>query len=84
MENIYVDSQMHCHRVDDGTMTAVNTVFFEGKCDTFVEGYNYDTRKGYSRFYPWKPYAELDAAQRQYETMLAQMVEAYREGVMEA
>lgn len=69
-ETIYVDSLCHCHRIDDGTMTAVETDFFIGKCDTFVEGYCYDTSKGYVQVYPWKDYAELDNAQREYERQL--------------
>ena len=66
-ETIYYDSLYHCHRIDDGTMTAVETDFFIGKCDTLVDGYCYDTSKGYVQIYPWKPLDELDAAQREYE-----------------
>jgi hypothetical protein len=66
-ETIYVDSLNHCHRIDDGTMTAVETAFFIGKCDTWVEGYCYDTSKGYEQIYPWKPMNELDNIQREYE-----------------
>ena len=66
-ETIYVDSLKHCHRIDDGTMTAVETDFFDGKCDAFVEGYAIDDSKGYRQIYPWKPHSELDAAQRDYE-----------------
>lgn len=74
-ETIYVDSLYHCHRIDDGTMTAVETSFFDGKCDTFVEGYCYDTSKGYTQIYPWKPYGELEAAQREYERKLIAIYE---------
>lgn len=69
-ETIYVDSLYRCHRENDGTMTAVETDFFNGKCDAFVEGYCYDTSKGYTQIYPWKPFDELDAAQREYEKQL--------------
>lgn len=69
-EIIYVDSMYHCHRIDDGTMTAVETDFFIGKCDFFVEGYCHDTREGYPQVYPWKDYTELDNAQREYERQL--------------
>ena len=62
-ETIYVDALNHCHRTDDGTMTAVETDFFIGKCDAVVEGYCYDG----TAIYPWKPDDELDAAQRAYE-----------------
>ena len=54
METIYITSDFKCHVTNDGTMTAVETDFFIGKCDTFVEGYCYDTSKGYVQIYPWK------------------------------
>lgn len=84
METIYVDSLCHCHRIDDGTMTAVETEFFIGKCDTWVEGYCYDTSKGYVQIYPWKPLNELEAAQAQYERDNAELQAAYQEGVNSA
>jgi hypothetical protein len=49
-------------------MTAVETEFFDGKCDLFVEGYC--CKKENMAIYPWKPYSELDAAQREYEKQL--------------
>ena len=79
-ETIYFDSLYHCHRIDDGVMTAVETDFFIGMCDAFVEGYCYNTSKGYVQIYPWNPYDELDAAQREYErAMLAQQDETIAE-----
>lgn len=69
-ETIYFDSSNHCHRINDGTMTAVELDFFVGKCDTVVEGYCYDISDGYEKVYPWKPLPELDAAQREYEREL--------------
>lgn len=71
MKTIYIDSEFKCHLSDDGTMTAVQTEFFDGKCDAFTEGYCYDTGNGYVSVYPWKPYSELAAAQAQYEQDLA-------------
>jgi hypothetical protein len=56
-------------------MTAVETDFFDGKCDTFVEGYCYGDRKNGNPIYPWKPYSELDNAQREYERRLIVMYE---------
>ena len=38
---IFVDSDFKCHVNDDGTMTAVETDFFDGKCTTFIEGYRF-------------------------------------------
>ena len=70
MRTIYIDSEFKCHVTDDGTMTAVETDFFDGKCDSFVEGYCHDISKGYAQMYPWKPLAELDEAQREYERAL--------------
>ena len=38
---IYIDSDFKCHITDDGTMTQVETDFFDGKCDTYIEGYRF-------------------------------------------
>lgn len=75
---IYIDSEFKCHTVNDGTMTAVETDFFDGKCDTFVEGYRFIpsgeswTREDGVVFLgemvaPWKDFSELDKVQREYE-----------------
>lgn len=82
---IYIDSEFKCHASDDGTMTAVETDVFDGKCDAYIEGYRYIpagqmwTRADGVVFTgemiaPWKPWAELDAAQREYEREQYQMV----------
>ena len=82
---IYIDSEYKCHTTNpDGTFREVETEFFDGKCDAFVEGYCYDTSKGYTQIYPWKPYGELAAAQAQYETDMAEADAAYEEGVNSA
>lgn len=81
MRTIYIDSEYKCHITDDGTMTAVETDAFDGKCDTYIEGYRFVpsgeswTRSDGTVFHgvmisPWKDYAELDAAQREYERQL--------------
>lgn len=78
MKTIYLDSDFKCHVSNDGTMTACEHEFFDGKCDSFIEGYRFvPTGESWTRedgvvFYgemiaPWKPYSELDAAQRRYE-----------------
>jgi hypothetical protein len=65
---IYIDSKYKCHTTNpDGAFREFDLVFFDGKCDAFIESYCYDTSKGYAQIYPWKPYAELDNAQREYE-----------------
>lgn len=86
MRNIYIGCDFKCHSVNDGSMTAVETSFFDGKCDAFVEGYRFIpsgsvwTRSDGAVFTgemiaPWKPYEELDAAQKQYEKDLADRAE---------
>lgn len=78
MRTIYMDSEFKCHTANDGTMTAVETDFFDGKCDAFIEGYIFVppgetwTRSDGVVFQgemvaPWQDYGKLDAAQRQYE-----------------
>ena len=78
MRTIYIDSDYKCHTANDGTMTAVETSFFDGKCDAFIEGYRFIpageswTRSDGVMFTgkmvaPWKPYDQLDSAQREYE-----------------
>lgn len=75
---IYIDSDFKCHTANDGTMTVVETDFFDGKCADFIEGYRFVpegqtwTREDGTVFAgemvsPWKPYSELDRAQREYE-----------------
>lgn len=84
MKTIYLDSDFKCHVTNDGTMTAVETDFFDGKCDTFIEGYCYEAGENGISIYPWKPYAELAAAQEQYERDNAELLKAYEEGVNSA
>lgn len=67
MRTIYIDSEFKCHVTNDGTMTAVETDFFNGKCDAYIEGHCYEVREDGYAVYPWKNYDELDSAQREYE-----------------
>jgi hypothetical protein len=78
MKTIYIDYDFKCHVTDDGTMTAVETPFFDGKCDAFIEGYRFvPSGETWTRpdgvvfqgemIAPWKPYEELDSAQREHE-----------------
>lgn len=90
MKTIYIDSEFKCHITNDGTMTAIETDFFDGKCDALVEGYRFVpdgeswTRSDGVMFHgemitPWKDYAELDAAQREHERqLLAEYTEALK------
>lgn len=81
MKTIYLDDNFKCHTFDDGTMMAIETDFFDGKCDVFIEGYRFvpngeswkreDGRVFYGEMIsPWKNYAQLDSAQREYERQL--------------
>ena len=78
---IYIDSEYKCHLINDGTMTEVDTTFFDGKCDAFIEGYRFvPSGESWARedgtiftgemVAPFKDYSELDEAQRQYEKEL--------------
>ena len=75
---IYIDNDYKCHVTDDGTMTAVDTDAFDGKCDEYIEGYRFvPAGQAWMRedgvefsgemIAPWKPWNELDAVQRKYE-----------------
>lgn len=86
MKTIYIDSEFKCHVVNDGTMTVIETDFFDGKCDTFIEGYRFvPSGETWIRtdgvsfrgqmVSPWKNYNELDVAQRNYEIELIKQYE---------
>ena len=92
---IYIDYEFKCHVTNDGTMTAAESVFFDGKCDAFIEGYCYEDSGNGIAIYPWKDSAELDNAQREYERQLlaelqknsvplSELEAAYQEGVNSA
>lgn len=84
MRKIYIDSENKCHAVNDGTMTTVETDFFDGKCDTYIEGFCFESRENSTAIYAWKPFDQLVAAQAQYEADLAEAATAYQEGVNSA
>ena len=76
---VYIDNDFKCHTVNaNGTYREVETDFFDGKCDAFIEGYRFVpgdeswTRHDCVVFdgemiAPWKNYDELDDMQREYE-----------------
>ena len=88
---IYIDSDFKCHTVNYGTMTAVETDFFDGKCSTFIECYRF-VPKGMrwvgedgtvydgEMASPMTDWKELDAAQRAYEQ---QQIAAYESALTE-
>lgn len=93
MKIIFIDSDYRCHPTNpDGTFREIETSFFDGKCDYFIEGYRFVpegckwVREDGEVFYgemisPWKNYDLLEAAQAQYEADLAEAAAAYQEGV---
>ena len=75
---IYIDADCKCHVTNDGSMTEVKSSFFDGKCSAFIEGYRFvpdgqtwtnanDITYAGEMIVPWKPFKELDDAQRAYE-----------------
>lgn len=75
---IYIDSDFKCHATTADGLTAVETDVFDGKCQAYIEGYRFVpsgqtwTRPDGVTFQgemvsPWKPWRELDSAQRAYE-----------------
>lgn len=77
---IYLDNEYKCHLNNDGTMLEVESSFFDGKCQTFVEGYRYipaghtwvradGTKFTGEMIAPWKNYNELAQAQMLYDVI---------------
>lgn len=75
---IYIDDEFKCHTQAADDRTAVETDFFDGMCSAYIEGYRFvPARKTWTAedgtvypgemITPWKPWAELDEAQRTYE-----------------
>lgn len=84
---VYIDHDYRCHVSNDGTYKPVETDYFDGKCDAYIEGYRYIpagetwTTEGGTEFSgemiaPWLPWNELDAVQRAYELELIRKYEA--------
>ena len=78
---VYIDKDYKCHANPVDGLTPVETDFFNGKCDAYIEGYRFvPAGESWARsdgtvfagemITPWKSYAELDAAQREYERQL--------------
>lgn len=78
MKTIYLDNDFKCHVASADGMTAIETNFFDGRCNAFVEGYRFvPAGESWTRpdgvvfrgemIAPWKSYSELDNAQREYE-----------------
>lgn len=92
---IYLDSNFKCHITNNGALTPVETKAFDGKCDAYIEGYRFVpggktwVREDGMEFSgemiaPWKPWQELDEAQREYERQLVAEYEAALREIEEA
>lgn len=76
---IYLDSDYRCHVFNnEGNMREMDVPQFDGKCQTYIEGYRYvpsgetwtmanGKMLSGDVLTPWKTWQELDAAQRAYE-----------------
>ena len=92
---IYINTDFKCHTVAGDGMTAVETTAFDGKCAAYIEGYRFvpvgktwtaedGTAFRGEMISPWKPWAELDTAQRAYERERAVTLEAQNDELVEA
>lgn len=90
MRTVFLDEGYKCHAADDGMMRPVETDFFDGKCDAYIEGFRLVpegevwTREDGAVFRgqmisPWKDHSRLEMAQRDYERqLLAEYAEALK------
>lgn len=92
---VYLDADWKCHISGDDTMISVETAAFDGKCDTYIEGYRFVpsgrtwVREDGVEFSgemvtPWKPWQVLEEAQREYERQLVAEYEAALREIEEA
>lgn len=88
MQKIYLDSNFKCHTSTTEGLTQIETDAFDGKCDAYIEGYRFiPAGQTWTRadgvifagemIAPWKPWAELDTAQREYEREQYQALAAH-------
>lgn len=76
---VYIDAEYRCHTTNpDGLYRQFEVSGFDGKCTAFIEGHRFVPRgESWTRedgetfrgemMSPWRPHAELVAAQTQYE-----------------
>ena len=95
MKTIYLDADFCCHVAPGNGRTPVETHAFDGKCDTYIEGYRFvPGEKTWVRedgvefagemIAPWKPWQVLEEAQREYERQLVAEYEAALQEIEEA
>lgn len=92
---IYIDDEFKCHTAPKEGLATVETAFFDGMCAAYIEGYRFVPAGGIwtaadgtafrgEMISPWKPWAELDAAQRAYERERAATLEAQNAELLDA
>ena len=93
MRKIYIDDDYRVHVTNpDGSFREFEVTAFDGKCDAYAEGCRYIppeeswTRSDGKVFRgesvaPWKPSAQLAAAQDQYDVDMAALQNAFEKGV---
>lgn len=95
MKTIYIDSDFKCYTASADNLTPVETSAFDGKCDTYIEGYRFVpvgsswTRSDGMVFTgemisPCTDWAKLDAAQREYEREQLAAVSAQNAELLDA
>nr|DAP53350.1 MAG TPA: hypothetical protein [Caudoviricetes sp.] len=93
MKTIYIDSEFKCHVTSGEGLTPIETDAFDDKCNDYIAGYRFiPAGQTWTRadgvifagemIAPWKPWDELDAAQREYEreqytALLSKLSEVY-------
>lgn len=91
---LYLDADFRCHLSGGAGMTEMDTELFDGKCPVYIEGYRYIPpgerwmREDGVMFQgemitPWKPWEELDDAQRAYERQLLEEANAQNAQLLE-
>ena len=92
---IYIDSDFKCHTAPGDGLTTVETDAFDGKCAAYIEGYRFvpegevwvradSVRFSGEMVSPWKPWRELDAAQRAYEQEQLESLSAQNAELLDA
>lgn len=91
MKTVYLDAitfQCYLSQNEDNTRIPYETEFFDGKCEDYILGFRivppgYEWKRSDGHIFTgsemasaWKPFEELDSAQREYERRLLVEFEA--------
>lgn len=90
---IYIDESYKCHTKNQtGKYEEVETAFFDGYCETYIEGFCFVpsgrtaviSGTGYHGecIFPWKDFAELEKAQAAWEHAQLAVVTADRDNLL--